>query len=358
MAVSNRMSPLLKRDKADPEDFYYELPEARIAEYPVEPRDSSRLMAINRGTKTIHHERFTDLPAFLDAGDVLVVNSSKVYPAQIQAIKDDNKDPIDLFLLRELQSNVWEVSVDPARKVRIGNTLNLTDNLQCDVIDNTVSSGRVVVFDDGVTDVKKTLEEIGQAPLPPYIQREPEPKDKSRLQSIFADEYGSIAIPSAGLHFTESLIRQLEDEGINVVTITHHLGYDGYQFLDVKDLSSMDMQPERYYISQESADVINTARDNGHRIIAGGSSVVRALESAHFEGNRVIPGEDWTELFIYPPFEFDIVDGLVTNFHRPKSMPLILQSAFYNNEALMGAYQEALDQHYRFLGFGDAMLII
>lgn len=358
MAVSKKMSPLLKRDKADPDDFFYDLPEARIAEYPVEPRDSSRLMVVDDAKETIYHERFSDLVGFLDPGDVVVVNDSKVYPAQIQAIKDDNNDPIDLFLLRELQTNVWEVSVDPARKVRIGNTLNLTENLQCDVIDNTVSSGRVVVFEDGATNVKRTLEEIGQAPLPPYIRREPEPKDKSRLQSIFAREYGSIAISSAGLHFSESLVDALEEKGVHVVPITHHLGYDGYQFLDVKDLSSMDMQPERYIISRESARTMNTARDNGNRIIATGSAVVRALESAHFEGNRVIPGEEWTEIFIYPPFDFQIIDGMITNFHRPKSMPIILQSAFYDSEKLLQAYEEALDQEYRFLSFGDAMLLM
>ncbi|MBD3274854.1 MAG: tRNA preQ1(34) S-adenosylmethionine ribosyltransferase-isomerase QueA [Candidatus Marinimicrobia bacterium] len=355
---SYNVNPILKGDKVKPEDFNYELPNKHIAQYPTEPRDSAKLMVMHQEEEKREHTVFSDILDYLEPDDVLVLNNTKVFPAKFVARKEDSQDPIDVFLLRELGHNTWEVSVDPARKVRIGNSLIFSDNIVCDVIDNTVSSGRVINFQENGTDVRSALEKIGEAPLPPYIKRKPEPKDKTKYQTIYAEEPGSVVAPSAGLHFTDSLLDRLQEKGVKIVKITLHLGLDSYEPITISDLSRYDLHSEYYNITIDSARTINDARDAGNRIIAVGASTARVLETSQFEGDKLVPREGWTDLFIFPPYHFQMIDGLISNFHQPQSATIILQQAFYNYDSIVEAYKEAIKADYNFLGFGDAMLFI
>jgi len=358
MVSFNQVDPILQSDKVHPDDFEFELPEENIAKYPSDPRDSSKLLVLPRTGEAPEETVFTDITEYLDPGDVLVANNTHVFPAKFQAIKVDNGDPINIFLVRELNPNTWEAMVDPARKVRIGNSIRFDNEIECDVIDNTVSSGRVLRFEGDGEVIRAKLAEIGNAPLPPYIKRDPEPEDKERYQTIFAKEPGSVVAPSAGLHFTESLIGSLEDKGVDIVEITLHLGLEAYEPITISDLSKYDMQGERFRISNDAVNRLNKAKKEGNRIIAVGASTVRALESTQYQGEIIVQRENWTDLFVYPPFNFQMVDGLITNFQQPRSATMILQSAFYYKEGLLEAYQHALNDEFQFLGFGDAMLII
>jgi S-adenosylmethionine:tRNA ribosyltransferase-isomerase len=301
---------------------------------------------------------FTDLVEYLDEGDVLVLNNTRVFPAKFTARKEDSQDPIEVFLLRELGPNTWEVSVDPARKVRIGNSLVFSENIVSDVIDNTVSSGRVINFQESGADIKAALEKIGEAPLPPYVKRKAEPKDKNKYQTIYAEESGSVVAPCAGLHFTESLLKKIEKKGVQIVKITLHLGLDSYEPITISDLSRYDLHSEHYKVGMEAAMTINNARERGSNVIAVGASTARVLETSQFEGEKIVPREGWTDLFIYPPYQFHMIDGLITNFHQPQSPTIILQHCFYEKMGIVDAYKTALKNDYRFLGFGDTMLII
>jgi len=356
MTTTNSVDPILQSDKAQLEDFQYDLPDNRIAQYPVEPRDSSKLMAIDRGTNTIEHRVFTDIVDYLEEGDVLVLNETKVFPSRLIAVKDQTDAKVEVFLLRELESNIWEVLVNPARKVRIGNKLTVTEQLQCDVIDNTISGGRVVRFLYDKDDFYDIIEEIGQAPLPPYIKRDAEPKDKETYQTVFAENRGAVAAPTAGLHFTEDLLDKVQKNGVKIAKVTLHIGLGTFRPVTVGDLTRHHMHSENYRIMPEDAEIINEARNGGNRVIAVGTSVVRVLETSHIAGKKVVPKEGWTDLFIYPPYEFRIVDGMITNFHQSQSTLIMLVSAFHNTEDIMEAYQIALDNEYRFLSYGDAML--
>lgn len=354
----NQVDPILQSDKVHPDDFEFELPEEKIAQYPVDPRDSSKVVVLPRTGEDAQETVFTDLTEYLESGDVLVVNNTRVFPAKFDAIKVDNGDPIDIFLIRELNPNTWEAMVDPARKVRIGNSIRFDDVIECDVIDNTVSSGRVLRFEGDGTEIREKLAEIGKAPLPPYINREAEPEDKERYQTVYAKESGSVVAPSAGLHFTDSLLGKLEDMGVDIVEISLHLGMDAYEPITISDLSKYDMQGERFEINPDAVGCLNKAKRSGHRIIAVGASTVRALESTQYQGEIIVQQENWTDLFVYPPYNFQMVDGLITNFQQPRSATMILQSAFYYKDGLLKTYQRALENDYKFLGFGDAMLII
>lgn len=355
---TNNIDPVLQSDKAQLEDFTYELPEERIAQYPVEPRDTSKLMVINRKTDVIEHRQFRNIVEYLEPGDVLVLNATKVFPARIIAVKDQTDAKVEIFLLRELESNIWEVLVNPARKVRIGNKLTITEKIQCDVIDNTVSGGRVVRFLYEDEDFYSIIENIGQSPLPPYIDREPEPKDKETYQTVFAEDRGAVAAPTAGLHFTEDLLDAIREKGIKIAKTTLHIGLGTFRPVTVGDLARHRMHSEHFMVSPDTANTINEARDNDNRIVAVGTSTVRTLESSHIAGKKIVPNDGWTDLFIYPPFDFHIVDAMVTNFHQPQSTLLMLVSAFYNTDAMMNAYNEAMENDYRFLSYGDAMLIL
>lgn len=339
-------------------DFDYELPEELIAKYPSKKRSGSRLMVINRKEESIENKKFTSIIDYFNKGDLLVVNNTKVYPARIMAVKDRTDAKVELFLLRELSDNLWEVMVKPARKVRIGNKLNITDDLQCDVIDNTVSGGRVVRFKDATQEqIYETIDKLGVSPLPPYIDREPNDDDKIRYQTVFAERRGAVAAPTAGLHFTEEILDQLREKGVNIASIVLHISLGTFSPVTVEDLSRHRMHSEYYEVSPEVAIKINDTKKRGKRVIAVGTSVVRTLETVSVSGFQITPRKGWTDKFIFPPYEFKMVDAMVTNFHQPQSTLLMLVSAFAEPELIKEAYKKAIDEKYRFFSYGDAMFI-
>ena len=358
MANAQEMDPMLHGNKLRSEDLDYELPGDRIAEYPADPRDQAKLMVIDRETGSSETGIFRDLPEYFQEGDLLVVNNTRVYPAILKAVKEDTGDEVEVFLLRELQNNIWDVAIEPINKARIGNNLSLGEDLDCEIVDNTAANERVIRFSEDRSDVQQVLERSGQMPLPPYIHRQPEPEDKEHYQTIFARVPGAVAAPSAELHFTESILDRLREKGVEIVELTLHLRFDSHYPVGISDLSRYQMQPEYYDIDAETVRKINAAKEHGNRVIAASASVTRALESSHFQGRLMEPKQHWTDLFIYPPHEFTIVDGLITNFHQPQSTTLMLQSAFYSTGKMMSVYQVALEQDYRFLSFGDAMFIV
>ncbi|HPC35662.1 MAG TPA: tRNA preQ1(34) S-adenosylmethionine ribosyltransferase-isomerase QueA [Candidatus Marinimicrobia bacterium] len=340
-------------------DFDYNVPEELIAKYPVNQRDHSKLMVIDRKKQTITHKRFYNVIDYLNPGDLLVVNETKVYPARLWAVKDRTEAKVEVFLLRELENNLWEVMVKPARKVRIGNKLTIAKGVQCDVIDNTVSGGRVVRFNNIPREtLYKLIDEVGQSPLPPYIDREPTEEDKKTYQTVYAKKRGAVAAPTAGLHFTEELMQKISDKGVKIYPIVLHIGLGTFRPVTVEDLSRHRMDSEYFEVSAETALAINDARSKGKRIIAVGTSVVRTLETVTVSGFQITPRRGWTDKFIHPPYEFKMVDALITNFHQPKSTTIMQVAAFAGHELIIKAYQEAIKKKYRFFSYGDAMLII
>jgi len=340
-------------------DFDYNIPEELIAKYPIKQRDHSKLMVVNRKQHTITHKKFYDIIDYLNPGDLLVVNETKVYPARIWAVKDRTEAKVEVFLLRELENSLWEVMVKPARKVRIGNKLTISDGVQCDVIDNTVSGGRVVRFNNIPKEVLyKLIDEVGQSPLPPYIDREPTEEDKEKYQTVYAKKRGAVAAPTAGLHFTKKLMQKITDKGVKIFPIVLHIGLGTFRLVTVEDLSRHRMDSEYFEVSAETALAINEARAKGKRIVTVGTSVVRTLETVTVSGFQITPRRGWTDKFIHPPYEFKMADVLVTNFHQPKSTLIMQVSAFCGHELIMKAYQEAVKKKYRFFSYGDAMIII
>ncbi|HPB00582.1 MAG TPA: tRNA preQ1(34) S-adenosylmethionine ribosyltransferase-isomerase QueA [Candidatus Marinimicrobia bacterium] len=340
-------------------DFDYNVPEELIAKYPVSKRDHSRLMVIDRKKQTITHKRFYNIIDYLNPGDLLVINETKVYPARLWAVKDRTEAKVEVFLLRELENSLWEVMVKPARKVRIGNKLTIAKGVQCDVIDNTVSGGRVVRFNNIPKEtLYKLIDEVGLSPLPPYIDREPTEDDKETYQTVYAKKRGAVAAPTAGLHFTEELMQKIKDKGVKIFPIVLHIGLGTFRPVTVEDLSRHRMDSEYFEVSAETALAINNARSKSKRIIAVGTSVVRTLETVTVSGFQITPRRGWTDKFIHPPYEFKMVDALITNFHQPKSTTIMQVSAFGGHELIMRAYQEAIEKKYRFFSYGDAMLII
>jgi len=340
-------------------DFDFNVPEELIAKYPVSKRDHSRLMVIDRKKQTITHKRFYNIIDYLNPGDLLVINETKVYPARLWAVKDRTEAKVEVFLLRELENSLWEVMVKPARKVRIGNKLTIAKGVQCDVIDNTVSGGRVVRFNNIPKEtLYKLIDEVGLSPLPPYIDREPTEDDKETYQTVYAKKRGAVAAPTAGLHFTEELMQKIKDKGVKIFPIVLHIGLGTFRPVTVEDLSRHRMDSEYFEVSAETALAINDARSKGKRIIAVGTSVVRTLETVTVSGFQITPRRGWTDKFIHPPYEFKMVDALITNFHQPKSTTIMQVSAFGGHELIMRAYQEAIEKKYRFFSYGDSMFII
>ena len=338
-------------------DFKYNLPDELIAQYPADKRDHSKLMVLDRKTETIETKKFSDITDYFNAGDCLVLNKTKVFPARLMATKDKTDAQVEIFLLRELEDSLWEVLVKPARKVRVGNRLTISKDFICDVIDNTVSGGRVVRFTyEG--DFFNIVEKIGKSPLPPYINREPENLDKERYQTVYASVRGAVAAPTAGLHFTKKNIEKLEKKGVQIVYVLLHLGLGSFRPVMVEDLSRHKMDSEYFEITQDATDTINqTIRSDGN-VIAVGTSSVRVLESVVTTEGFVKPLKGWTDKFIYPPYEVKIVDRLVTNFHLPCSTLIMLVSAFADRDYIFRAYQKAIDEKWRFYSYGDAMLIL
>ena len=290
---------------------------------------------------------------------MIILNNTKVFPARLFATKDRTDAKVEVFLLRELAENLWEVMVRPARKVRIGNKLVFTSKLVCDVIDNTVSGGRVVRFEsESQSELHSIIDRIGTSPLPPYITRDAEPSDKKRYQTVYATERGAVAAPTAGLHFTQGLINKLVKKGVKIEYITLHIGLGTFRPVQVEDLNRHQMDSEYFEVSPKTAMAINEARKKHRKIVAVGTSTIRALETVVVSGFMVSPKRGWTDKFIYPPYEYKMVDSMVTNFHMPKSTLMMMVTAFADIELLKKAYREAKKHNYRFLSYGDAMIIV
>ena len=348
-----------KKKKYKLGDFDYPLPKKYIAQYPGDKRDQSKLMVVNKAEKTIEHKKFSNIADYLRKNDLLILNNTKVFPARLFATKDRTDAKVEVFLLRELAENLWEVMVRPARKVRIGNKLVFTPKLVCDVIDNTVSGGRVVRFEsESQSELHSIIDRIGTSPLPPYITRDAEPSDKKRYQTVYATERGAVAAPTAGLHFTQGLINKLEKKGVKIEYITLHIGLGTFRPVQVEDLNRHQMDSEYFEVSPKTAMAINDARKKHRKIVAVGTSTIRALETVVVSGFMVSPKRGWTDKFIYPPYEYKMVDSMVTNFHMPKSTLMMMVTAFADIELLKKAYREAKKHNYRFLSYGDAMIIV
>jgi S-adenosylmethionine:tRNA ribosyltransferase-isomerase len=338
-------------------DFKYELPEELIAQYPAENRDGSKLMTLKKKDGEIAHHNFPDILEFFEEDDVLVVNETKVFPARLKGYKEKTNAQVEVLLLRQLEETMWEVLVKPARKVRIGNRLVIADEIGCDVIDNTTSGGRVVKFDYNGKNFFDLVDKIGDSPLPPYINRNAEALDKERYQTVYAKKTGAVAAPTAGLHFTEEILNKLKEKGVIMAPIVLHVGLGTFRPVQVEDLSRHQMDSEYYEIPEDSAEKINEARKNGKRIFAVGTTTVRALETVATPDGMVKQNSGWTDKFIFPPYNFKVVDAIVTNFHLPQSTLYILVSTFAGLESIKNAYEKAKSEKYRFYSYGDAMMI-
>ena len=344
--------------------FLFELPEERLAEYPAENRDESKLMVLNRKEQTIEHKSFKDIIDYFDEDDVMVLNNTKVFPARLFGNKEKTGARIEVFLLRELNSEqrLWDVLVDPARKIRIGNKLYFGDDdtLVAEVIDNTTSRGRTLrfLFDGGYDEFRSKLTELGQTPLPKYINREVEPDDKERYQTIFAKNEGAVAAPTAGMHFSRHLLKRLEIKGINFAEITLHVGLGTFNPVEVEDLSKHKMDSEEIDVDINATTIINKALKEKRRICAVGTTSMRAIESSVSSSGTLNVYNGWTNKFIFPPYEFSIANCMVTNFHMPKSTLMRMTSAFAGHDFMLRAYEEAIKKKYNFFSYGDAMLII
>ncbi len=344
--------------------FHFDLPPELLAEYPAENRDESRLMVLNRKEQTIEHKMFKDLIDYFDQDDVLVMNNTKVFPARLYGNKEKTGARIEVFLLRELnpETRLWDVLVDPARKIRIGNKLYFGEDetLVAEVIDNTTSRGRTLrfLFDGSYEEFRNKLTELGETPLPKYIKRDVEPEDAERYQTIFAKEEGAVAAPTAGLHFSKHLLKRLEIKGVDFAEVTLHVGLGTFSAVEVEDLSKHKMDSEEMRIDQSTVDVINKAIVDKRRICAIGTTAMRALESSVSSQYTLNPYAGWTNKFVFPPHDFSIANAMVTNFHTPKSTLLMMVSAFAGYDFTKRAYQEAIKEKYNFFSYGDAMLII
>lgn len=338
-------------------DFKYELPDELIAQYPADDRDASRLMVLNKNNGNVEHRQFPDILDFFNKDDVLVINETKVFPARLYGYKEKTNAQVEVLLLRQLEETMWEVLVKPARKVRIGNRLVIADEIGCDVIDNTTSGGRVVKFDYNGHDFFDLVDKIGDSPLPPYIKRTAEAVDKERYQTVYAKKTGAVAAPTAGLHFTEEIIQKLKDKGVKFAPVVLHVGLGTFRPVQVEDLSRHQMDSEYYEIPEESANIINKAKANGNKVVAVGTTSVRALETVATPDGTVKQCSGWTDKFIFPPYSFKAIDGMITNFHLPQSTLFILVSTFAGLDKIKNAYKNAINESYRFYSYGDAMMI-
>lgn len=344
--------------------FNFDLPEELLAEHPAEHRDESRLMVLDRANQTIEHKMFKDVIDYFDEGDVMILNNTKVFPARLYGNKEKTGARIEVFLLRELNQDqrLWDVLVDPARKIRIGNKLYFGEDetLVAEVIDNTTSRGRTLrfLYDGSYTDFRSKLRELGQTPLPKYIKRDVEPEDEERYQTIYAQNEGAVAAPTAGLHFSKHLLKRLEIKGVERAEVTLHVGLGTFNPVEVEDLSKHKMDSEEIEIRQSAADIINNGKANKKRICAVGTTSMRTIESSVSSSGTLNPYAGWTNKFIFPPYEFSIANSMITNFHIPKSTLLMMISAFAGHDFMKEAYTEAVKEKYRFYSYGDAMLII
>ncbi|MDP4186263.1 MAG: tRNA preQ1(34) S-adenosylmethionine ribosyltransferase-isomerase QueA [Bacteroidota bacterium] len=343
--------------------FKYRLPEENIALHPAYNRDESKMMVLDRKTKKIENRQFKDIIDYFQDGDVMVFNNTKVFPARLYGNKEKTGAEIEVFLLRELnrEQRLWDVLVDPARKIRIGNKLYFgDDDLVAEVIDNTTSRGRTLrfLYDGPYEEFKKTLYNLGETPLPKFIKRPVEPEDKDRYQTIFAKHEGAVAAPTAGLHFSRELLKRLEIVGVDFAEITLHVGLGNFRTVDVEDLTKHKMDSEQIWVNEEACNIVNGAKQNKKNVCAVGTTVMRTLETTVSTQGLLKPYEGWTNKFIFPPYDFSVANSMITNFHLPLSTLLMMVCAFGGYDFVMEAYRVALKEKYRFGTYGDAMLIL
>jgi len=344
--------------------FKLEIPEKLIAQYPKENRDESRMMVVHKDSGKIEHKMFHELIDFFDDGDIMAINNTKVFPARMYGNKEKTGAVIEVFLLRELnrESLLWDVLVDPARKIRIGNKLYFGENdeLVAEVIDNTTSRGRTLrfLFDGTHEEFKQTVFRLGETPLPKYINRPVEPEDEERFQTIYGSQEGAVVAPTSGMHFSKQLMKRLEIKGIDFAELTMHIGLGTFRSVEVEDLTKHKMDSEQLIIPESTSIKVNNALETKKKVCAVGATTMRSLETSVSTYDQLKPYEGWTNKFIFPPYEFKIADSLVTNLHTPQSPLLMLVSAFAGYDLIMEAYQEAMKEEYRFFAYGDAMLVI
>jgi S-adenosylmethionine:tRNA ribosyltransferase-isomerase len=344
-------------------EFKFSLPAELVAQYPAANRDEAKMMVINRATGTIEHKIFKDIINYFDEGDLMVMNNTKVFPARLYGNKEKTGAKIEVFLLRELNAelHLWDVLVDPARKIRVGNKLYFGDSdLVAEVVDNTTSRGRTIrfLFDGNSEDFSKIIETIGETPLPRYIKRPVEESDKDRYQTIFAETKGAVAAPTAGLHFTKQVMKRMEIKGVNFTPLTLHIGLGSFRTVDVEDLTKHKMDSENFDVNSKTVEAVNKALDKKKRVCAIGTTCMRALESSVSANNRLKENSGWTDRFIFPPYDFKIANAMLTNFHMPESTLYMMACAFGGYDLMTKAYKTAIKEKYNFLSYGDVMLII
>ena len=344
--------------------YGYDFSPEMLAKYPADNRDESRLMVINRAKGTIEHRIFKDIIEYFDEKDLFVFNDTKVFPARLYGNKEKSGAEIEIFLLRELnrELRLWDVLVDPARKIRIGNKLYFGDDdlLVAEVIDNTTSRGRTLrfLFDGSYEEFKQTLFALGETPLPKWVREKVEPEDAERYQTIFAEKEGAVAAPTAGMHFSKHLMKRMEIKGIDKTFVTLHVGLGNFRTVDVEDLSKHKMDSEQFFVEEAAAEAVNAAKRQEHKVVAIGTTVMRTIETAVSTNGMIKPMEGWTNKFIFAPYEFTVADAMVTNLHLPYSTQLMMVAAFGGYETVMNAYKVAKEEGYRFGTYGDAMLIL
>jgi len=344
--------------------FKFDLPSELIAEHPTENRDESRLMVLDRAKGTIEHKQFKDIIDYFDENDLFILNNTRVFPARMYGNKEKTGAKIEVFLLRELnrESLLWDVLVDPARKIRIGNKLYFgeDDSLVAEVIDNTTSRGRTLrfLFDGSYEEFKQTITELGETPIPKYINREVVPEDEERYQTIYAKHEGAVAAPTAGLHFSKNLMKRLEIKGVDFAEVTLHVGLGTFRPVEVEDLTKHKMDSEEVNVPLETVQRVNQAKAEKRKVCAVGTTVMRAIESSVSSAGELNPIGGWTNKFIFPPYDFSIANSMITNFHMPESTLVMMVAAFAGYDLMMEAYKLAIKEKYRFYSYGDAMLII
>ncbi len=344
-------------------EFKFDLPNSLIAVHPADNRDDARMMVLHRNTGKIEHKVFKDIVNYFDEGDIMVANDTMVFPARLYGRKEKTGAKIEVFLLRELNAemHLWDVLVDPARKIRVGNKLYFGDGtLVAEVIDNTTSRGRTIrfLFDGDSAAFDKVVESLGETPLPKYIKRKVEPADKERFQTIFAKSKGAVSAPTAGMHFTKQLVKRLQLKGVDMTFVTLHIGLGTFRAVDVEDLTKHKMDSENFIVGSEAVKKVNAALDNKNKVCAVGTTAMRSLESAVSANNRLKERDGWTDRFIFPPYEFKICSAMVTNFQQPESTLLMMAAAFGGYDQVMKAYEIAKKEKYKFLTYGDALLIV
>ena len=340
----------------DVKDFYFDLPQELIAQDPLEDRSSSRLLVLDKKTGEIEHHTFRDVVSYLKKGDCLVINDTKVIPARLFGVKEDTQAKIEVLLLKRKENDIWETLVKPVKKAKPGTVISFGDGLLKGTVVDVVEDGnRLIQFSyEGI--FEEILDQLGQMPLPPYITHQL--KDKNRYQTVYAKHEGSAAAPTAGLHFTKELLKEIEDMGVTIAHVTLHVGLGTFRPVKVDNVLDHHMHSEFYVVEEEEAKKVNDAKKNGGRVICVGTTSCRTVESATGEDGILKAGSGWTDIFIYPGYRFKILDGLITNFHLPESTLVMLVSALAGREHVLHAYEEAIKEKYRFFSFGDATLII